>query len=59
MHTVTNSGRKYASYNAPSKVGGRVIDLTEPYQYCETCDDIKYHIHKEETSGHKELTGCL
>ena len=37
----------------------KAIDLIDPYRYCETCDDIKYYIGVVETSGHKELPGCI
>ena len=36
----------------------RIIDLTGPYMYCETCDDIQYH-GVEEAGGYKELIQCL
>ena len=37
--------------------GGRegIIDLTGPYRYCETCDDIKCHISEVDTRGHKDM----
>ena len=37
----------------------RIIDCTGPYRYCETCDDIKYHVVEEETSAHNELPVCI
>ena len=37
----------------------KFTSLISPYRYCETYDDIKYHVAEEVTSRHKEVNGCL
>ena len=35
------------------------INLTSPYRYFKTCNDVKYPLTEKGTGEHKELTGCL